>query len=134
MMTEDLKAALAREAEEAEAFADAVERGEVEPPPYQRARSMSRTASAVYSLRLPEARMAELRRVAADLGQAPTVLMREWVLDRLDEALRLSEQTGAGNVTPLRRAGVGQVRLGSRRGSQESTDYDDHLVSRVSHG
>ncbi len=47
--------------------------------------------SQVYSIRLPVDRLAELRRYADRRGMAPTALIREWVLQRLDAAAREDE-------------------------------------------
>ena len=38
----------------------------------------------VYSIRIPSSRLEQLRQAAAAGGAAPSALMREWVLDRLD--------------------------------------------------
>lgn len=40
--------------------------------------------SQVYSVRIPVSRIEELRRVASGKGLAPSTLLREWVLERLD--------------------------------------------------
>jgi hypothetical protein len=40
--------------------------------------------SAVYSLRLPADKIARLQQVAASTGIPPTVLVRQWVIERLD--------------------------------------------------
>lgn len=48
--------------------------------------------SAVYSLRLPAAKIEKLQAVAETTGVPPSVLIRQWVIERLDndpaEALR----------------------------------------------
>lgn len=45
--------------------------------------------SQVYSVRIPVARIEEMRRLASEYGQAPSALLRGWVLERLDrEQLR----------------------------------------------
>jgi hypothetical protein len=41
-------------------------------------------ASQVYSIRIPVERIEELRQLAIGRGVAPTVLVRRWVLERLD--------------------------------------------------
>lgn len=41
--------------------------------------------SAVYSLRLPADKIARLQELAAAIGVPPTVLLRTWVIERLDE-------------------------------------------------
>jgi chemotaxis protein histidine kinase CheA len=86
-MTESVREMLAREAEEAEAVADAEERGEVAPAPGQRARRQPAEASQVYSLRVPVNRIEQLRQLADEIGEAPTALMRRWVLERLAQEL-----------------------------------------------
>jgi hypothetical protein len=40
--------------------------------------------SQVYSVRIPVARIEEMRRLANEYGQAPSALLRAWVLERLD--------------------------------------------------
>ncbi|MPY85144.1 MAG: hypothetical protein GEV00_17890 [Actinophytocola sp.] len=73
---EELLGKLAAEAEHAESTRDV----ELE---YRR-RGPSR--SQVYGLRLPADRIEQLRRVAHARGVEPSVLAREWVIARLDEA------------------------------------------------
>lgn len=41
--------------------------------------------SAVYSLRLPADKITKLQAVAAKRGVPPTVLLRQWVIERLDD-------------------------------------------------
>jgi hypothetical protein len=41
--------------------------------------------SAVYSLRLPADKIIKLQEVAASTGVPPTVLLRQWVIERLDD-------------------------------------------------
>ena len=41
--------------------------------------------SQVYSLRLPTTVVEEIRLLASAKGEAPTALIREWVLERMDE-------------------------------------------------
>lgn len=41
-------------------------------------------AAQVYSIRIPAERLAELRRVARAKDSAPSTLIREWVIERLD--------------------------------------------------
>lgn len=52
-------------------------------PPRERAQ--------VYSVRIPSDALAELRQLAEERGQPPSVLMRSWVLERLRR-----ETSGAG--------------------------------------
>lgn len=83
-MEESIRGMLAREAAEAKAAADAEERGEREPAPGQRARRQATEASQVYSVRIPVARLAQLRKMADERDVAPTALLRQFVLERLD--------------------------------------------------
>jgi hypothetical protein len=43
-----------------------------------------RNPSQVYSIRIPVERLEQLRRIAERSGLAPSVLMRRWVIERLD--------------------------------------------------
>lgn len=84
-MEESIRDMLAREAAEAKAVADAEVRGERSPAPGQRARRQPGEASQVYSVRIPVDRLAQLRQLADERGVAPTVLLRQFVLERLDQ-------------------------------------------------
>ena len=44
-----------------------------------------RRPSQVYSIRIPVERVEQLRTLAASQGTAPTQLIRQWVIERLDE-------------------------------------------------
>jgi aryl-alcohol dehydrogenase-like predicted oxidoreductase len=68
---------IAAEAEQAEDTRDA-------DLPYRRRRPAG--PQQVYGLRLPAARIEQLRRLAEARGVEPSVLARQWVIDRLDEA------------------------------------------------
>ncbi len=70
-------------AEEAEAFEEAKD----VPPQGRRVRNRRRTEdpSQVYSIRIPVARLEQLRRLAESRGMTPTALARLWVLQRLDQ-------------------------------------------------
>ncbi len=86
-MKESIRDMLAREAEEAEAAADA---REVEGRPEiggQRARAQAGEASQVYSVRIPVERLEQLRRLAEGRGVRPTALLRQFVVDRLDQEM-----------------------------------------------
>lgn len=83
-MEESIRDMLAREAAEAKSVADAEKRGERLPAPGQRARRQAAEASQVYSVRIPVARLAQLRQLADERGVAPTALLRQFVLERLD--------------------------------------------------
>lgn len=67
---------LAAEAEHAESTRDAE-------LPYRR---RARGTHPVYGLRLPAERIEQLRRIAEARGVEPSVLARQWVIDRLDSA------------------------------------------------
>lgn len=84
-MSESVRDMLAREANEAEARADAEERGDAPPMPGQRGQRSAADPAQVYAVRFPVSRLAELRKVADELGEPPTALIRRWVLERLDQ-------------------------------------------------
>jgi uncharacterized protein YdiU (UPF0061 family) len=88
----DVSKLLAEEAAAAEAAAH------VETP-MVRNRVKAKEPSQVYSLRIPMGRLEELRQRAEQQHVAPTVLMRRWILDRLDEEAekgsRLEERRAA---------------------------------------
>ena len=77
MGDDDIRELLAAEAEASEEHRDA-------PVDYVRSTARRREPAQVYSLRIPVRRLAELREVADAHGTEPSVLMRRWVLDRLD--------------------------------------------------
>src|SRR6266508_4248518 len=79
---------LAEAAEESEAGRD-------RPADYVRSRRPARDPAQVYSLRVPTRRLEELRQLAVAEGVEPSVLMRRWVLERLDE-----EMVRRGEATP----------------------------------
>jgi hypothetical protein len=76
-MSENISDLLAREAEEAEQRAD-------QPTHLVRRARPAREPAQVYSVRMPVDRIEQLRLVAERAGVSPTALMREWVLERLD--------------------------------------------------
>ena len=115
-MSESLQQLLAREAAEAEARADAEERGEAEPARGQRGRRPARDPSQVYAVRIPVSRLRELRQVADQLGIPPTTLIREWVIERLDKLHADTSAEAAPLVVPsVQPLQPGEVRLGPRR-------------------
>lgn len=60
-------------------------------------RRMRRVASQVYSVRIPVDRLEDLRQLAVARNEAPTALMRRWVLERLDaETLGTDPAAGSG--------------------------------------
>ena len=88
----DVSKLLAEEAAASEAAAN------VETP-MVRNRVKAKEPSQVYSLRIPMDRLQELRRRAEQQHVAPTVLMRRWILDRLEaeaeKGSRLEERRAA---------------------------------------
>lgn len=98
------------EAAEAEARAEAEERGEVPLSPGQRGRQRASDPSQVYSVRIPVSRLRELRHIAEQLDGQPTVLIRQWVLERLDQ---LAAASAVANSEIELRGQV--VKLGRRR-------------------
>ena len=78
MSDRDIQDELATVADEAEARRDDPPRGR------RRSARPPRDPSQVYSVRIPVDRLEDLRRLAAERGAAPTGLMRQWVLERLD--------------------------------------------------
>jgi hypothetical protein len=78
-MRENIADLLAAEAEAAEQFRDEDDLG----PTYVPRRS-AKDPSQVYSVRIPVGRLDQLRRRAAQEGVAPSALMRQWVIERLD--------------------------------------------------
>jgi hypothetical protein len=109
-MSESTGEVLAREAAQAEARAEAEERGEVMPTPGHRGRRPAADPSQVYTVRIPVSRLRELRVIADELGEPPSTLIRRWVLERLDAAE--SEAKGNDVSQEQRRGGL---RLGRRR-------------------
>jgi len=75
-----------REREMAEAIKRAERDEELEEErPYERPQT-PKSPSQVYSLRIPVDRIEELRRAAEQRGVQPSALMRQWVMQKLDEA------------------------------------------------
>jgi len=109
-VSESIGEVLAREAVEAEARAEAEERGDVTPAPGQRGRKRASDPSQVYSVRIPVSRLRELREIAERLDVPPTVLIRQWVLERLDQLAAAS----AAADTEIELRGL-VVKLGRRR-------------------
>lgn len=54
----------------------------------------------VYSIRIPVAQIAELEEVAAARGEPPRTMLREWVLERLEDEAR---KTKRGRRSPKRK-------------------------------
>ena len=76
MAATDLVNTLAKEAERMEKENDA---------PRRHVRSLApKDPSQVYSIRIPVAKLASLRQLAAASGLAPTAMLRGWILERLE--------------------------------------------------
>lgn len=86
-VVEDIAELLRIEAEASEEHRDDV-------LPYVRHTRPAKDPSQVYSLRIPVHRLEELRLVAVAAGLEPSVLMRQWVLERLD-----AERSSRGEAT-----------------------------------
>jgi hypothetical protein len=78
-MRENIAGLLAAEAEAAEQFRDEEDLGPTYVP-----RHPAKDPSQVYSVRIPVGRLDQLRQRAAQQGVAPSALMRQWVIERLD--------------------------------------------------
>jgi hypothetical protein len=76
--------------------ADASEAGRDLPGEYVRHRRPAKDPSQVYSLRVPVRRLEELRQLAEAQGVEPSTLMRQWVIERLDQ-----EKAQAASPTSL---------------------------------
>ena len=81
---------LAEAAEDSEAGRDL-------PAGYVRARGAPKEASRVYSLRVPEKLLEQLRELAAAEGVEPSSLMRRWVVERIEE----EQDRREGRVVPV---------------------------------
>ena len=115
-MSESMREILAREAAEAEARAEAEERGDVRPEPGQRGRKRAEDPSQVYTVRIPVSRLRRLRELAEDLGIAPSALIRQWVIERLDESGAQDQQTAPERyVQTISSAARNELRLGPPR-------------------
>ncbi len=115
-MSESMREVLAREASEAETRAEAEERGEIAPMRGQRGRKRAADPSQVYAVRIPVSKLRRLRQLAEELEIAPSALIRQWVIERLDESDVQAQQAAAGsNVKPSESESSGELRLGPRR-------------------
>lgn len=94
---------LAEEAADVEAHLD-------DPPgPLFRSKRPSVDPSQVYSVRMPMGKLAQLRRLAAKAEINPSSLMRQWILERLEE-----EASGGRDEKRLRRIIREEVERASR--------------------
>jgi hypothetical protein len=78
-MMDDIDRMLAEEAENAELHQHDDDRA----PGYRR-KYPPREPAQVYSVRIPADKLERLRERAAELGMAPSALMRQWVIERLE--------------------------------------------------
>ncbi|MEX2556676.1 MAG: hypothetical protein WEB06_13755 [Actinomycetota bacterium] len=105
--------------EEAERLDDLEEKDALDPVPFTRLRRYAKEPSQVYAIRIPASRLEVIRRLAERRKEQPTALLREWVLERLDEELA---ETGPKNVRedpPIYRGTARPAKPGgARRGSQ----------------
>jgi hypothetical protein len=111
-MAESMRDILAREAAEAETVAEAEDRGERKAASGQRARRQASDPSQVYSVRIPVDRLEQLRRLAEQRGVAPTALMRQFVLERLDQ------ETAPVQLAEVAPRDVHELRLGPSRSAE----------------
>ncbi len=81
----------------AEAAAAEAAEGNAAPAEWEPALTGEETGR-VFSLRIPGNRLTQLREVAELLGKKPTVLMREWVIERLEQELDQELGSNGGNL------------------------------------
>lgn len=124
MTEKDIAELLANEAEAAESNEDAEEgrRYRRPPPPSQ--------GSQVYSVRIPVERLEQLRAFAAKLGSRPTALMRQWVLERLDQ------ETGTRATVENPQIGQITVVIDTATNLHLNPEYlahriGDHIIERI---
>ncbi|HWL37458.1 MAG TPA: hypothetical protein VNQ77_14835 [Frankiaceae bacterium] len=87
---------------------------------------LRRIASQVYSIRIPVDRLEDLRALAAARGEAPTALMREWVLERL-----AAETLGDPGPAPLSRTAVAGDAAAIRAAAEALTRATEALTSAI---
>src|SRR4051812_3308699 len=112
------------EAQRAAQMAGAIERAELdeeseEARPYARPRRPE-AAAQVYSVRVPVARLEELRACAAERGLRPASLVRRWIVERLDQE-RSVRHDRTPKVALIDRIDDLQVRLGDALRDNESS-------------
>lgn len=73
--------------EEAERHDALEEKGVLDELPFTRLRRYAKEPSQVYAIRIPVSRLKTIRWLADRRHEQPTALLREWVLERLDEEL-----------------------------------------------
>ena len=129
-MSESMSEILAREAAEAEARAEAEERGEVEPAPGQRGRKPAKDPSQVYAVRIPVSKLRRLRELADELDTTPSALIRQLVIERLDDPdVRSHEAAAASSDTP--RESGRELKLGPRRRRAPAALATQHYERQV---
>jgi len=94
-------------------YAQKVDRGELPVPRAFRPARGKNAAAQVYSVRIPVDRIAQLRAVAEDIDVAPSALLREWVLERLDQETSAVESMLSGALTASNFATTSTVRMKS---------------------
>lgn len=68
----------------------------------------------VYSIRIPVSQIAELEQVAADRGEPPRTMIREWVLERLKrESSRMRPRAAAAARKPTSKSPQGRKAAGA---------------------
>ncbi len=71
-------------------------------PQVHRSHGAPQSPSQVYSIRIPMEHLARLRAVADERGEAPSALMRQWVIDRLDDESAVERTLAQALATPRR--------------------------------
>jgi len=80
----------------------------------------------VYSVRIPVDRLDQLRRLAAERGLKPSALMREWVIERLEDELTHDAPTQQFDV--YLSLGRGQTMAVQLLGALDDLDISRELV------
>ena len=91
------------------------EKGKLDELPFTRLRRYAKEPSQVYALRIPVSRLAAIRWLADRRDEQPTALLREWVLERLDEELARTGPTMAKETAPEYATAAGPGRRGAAR-------------------
>ena len=68
--------------------------GSLDDLPLTPLRRYAKEPSQVYAIRIPASRLEAIRRLAERRDEQPTALLREWVLERLDDELDAAERVG----------------------------------------
>lgn len=106
------------------------EKGVLDELPFTRIRRYAKEPSQVYAIRIPVSRLRVIRWLADRRKEQPTALLREWVLERLDEELakaeprRVKEAPSPYPVTGKARtksASSGVKRTAARKAAKTST-------------